>query len=54
MGGAIGLGNTGIASEFNIQIDPEAASIVFHSGKLFIKMKIVTLQHSLYKNVFVI
>lgn len=33
MGGAIGLGNTGVAAEFNIQIDPEAASVVLHSGK---------------------
>jgi len=32
MGGAIGLGNTGVAAEFNIEIDPEAAFIVFHSG----------------------
>lgn len=36
MGGAIGLGNTGVAAEFNIQIDPEAASVVLHSGsKMF-------------------
>ncbi|CAL8091626.1 unnamed protein product [Orchesella dallaii] len=32
MGGAMGLGNTGTAAEFNIQIDPEAAAVVFHSG----------------------
>lgn len=32
MGGAIGLGNTHPASEFNIQTDPEAARIVFQCG----------------------
>lgn len=32
MGGAIGLGNTGVAAEFNMEIDPEAAHVVFHSG----------------------
>ena len=32
MGGAIGVGNTGIAAEFNMEIDPEAAHIVLHSG----------------------
>ena len=32
MGGCYGLGNTGPVAEFNIQIDPEAASIVFGSG----------------------
>lgn len=32
MGGAIGLGNTGVGAEFNIEIDPEAAHVVFHSG----------------------
>lgn len=38
MGGAVGRGpaaasgNTGVAAEFNIQIDPEAAAMVFQSG----------------------
>mmetsp|Transcript_39642 Transcript_39642/g.113047 ORF Transcript_39642/g.113047 Transcript_39642/m.113047 type:complete len:169 (-) Transcript_39642:93-599(-) len=32
MGGAMGLGNTGPVMEWNIQIDPEAAHIVFESG----------------------
>lgn len=32
MGGAIGRGNFGVLSEFNIAIDPEAAAIIFESG----------------------
>ena len=32
MGGAIGSGNTGPAAEFNIQVDPEAAHVVFESN----------------------
>eukprot|EP00798_Chlamydomonas_sp_ICE-L_P012279 gene12279-15426_t len=32
MGGCIGAGNTGTVAEFNIQIDPEAAKVVFESG----------------------
>ncbi|MFS1009645.1 ribonucleoside hydrolase RihC [Enterococcus casseliflavus] len=32
MGGALGRGNFGVLSEFNIAIDPEAAAIIFESG----------------------
>ncbi|GAQ84607.1 inosine-uridine preferring nucleoside hydrolase family protein [Klebsormidium nitens] len=32
MGGCLGIGNTGPVVEFNIQCDPEAASMVFESG----------------------
>ena len=32
MGGAIGAGNTRPTSEFNIEVDPEAAKVVFDSG----------------------
>ncbi len=40
MGGAIGRGNSGIYSEFNIDVDPEAAKVVFESG---ISITMVTL-----------
>ncbi|KFM23597.1 Inosine-uridine-preferring nucleoside hydrolase-like protein [Auxenochlorella protothecoides] len=32
MGGALGTGNTGPSTEFNIQVDPEAAAMVMRSG----------------------
>uniref|UniRef100_A0A383V2J0 Inosine/uridine-preferring nucleoside hydrolase domain-containing protein n=1 Tax=Tetradesmus obliquus TaxID=3088 RepID=A0A383V2J0_TETOB len=32
MGGALGVGNTGPVQEFNIQVDPEAARVVFEAG----------------------
>lgn len=32
MGGALGVGNTGPVAEFNLQLDPEAASVVFNCG----------------------
>ena len=41
MGGAIGLGNTGPHAEFNIQVDPEAARVVFNSG---VKVTMVPLE----------
>lgn len=32
MGGCMGIGNTGAVAEFNIQVDPFAAKIVFDAG----------------------
>lgn len=32
MGGALGVGNTGPVAEFNLQLDPEAASVLFSCG----------------------
>lgn len=32
LGGGMGLGNWGPTTEFNIQVDPEAAKIVMESG----------------------
>ncbi|MDH6365936.1 MULTISPECIES: ribonucleoside hydrolase RihC [unclassified Breznakia] len=32
MGGALGRGNKGVLSEFNVAVDPEAARVVFTSG----------------------
>ncbi|WP_254262251.1 nucleoside hydrolase, partial [Lactobacillus helveticus] len=41
MRGAIGRGNYGIYSEFNIAFDPEAAKIIFESG---LKIKVAPLE----------
>ncbi len=41
MGGAIGRGNSGVYSEFNINADPEAARIVFQSG---LKITVIPLE----------
>ena len=32
MSGAMGLGNTGPSTEWNVELDPEAAKIVFECG----------------------
>ncbi|GFZ26154.1 nucleoside hydrolase [Lactobacillus corticis] len=41
MGGCLGRGNFGVLSEFNFGCDPEAASIVVHSG---LKIKIAPME----------
>eukprot|EP01022_Parablepharisma_sp_SALTPOND_P021915 TRINITY_DN437_c0_g1_i2.p1 TRINITY_DN437_c0_g1~~TRINITY_DN437_c0_g1_i2.p1 ORF type:complete len:435 (+),score=21.88 TRINITY_DN437_c0_g1_i2:1605-2909(+) len=53
MGGAIGLGNMRPAAEWNIEGDPEAASVVFNSG-LKVVMIPIELTHTVLvtKNIF--
>ncbi len=52
MGGCIGTGNTGVAAEFNIEIDPEAANVVFHSGKskMFINICTTCIKRYFFRN----
>ena len=45
MGGAMGIGNTGAVAEFNIQVDPEAASYVFESHLVPIYMVPLEITH---------
>lgn len=55
MGGCIGIGNVGPVVEFNFQIDPEAAKIVFQSGvhltmiPLEVSLAVTSLQCSLLR-----
>lgn len=42
MGGAIGMGNTSPCAEWNIQIDPEAAKMVFTSGIAVVQVPLET------------
>jgi len=49
MGGALGVGNTGPAAEFNIENDPEAAHIVFESG-IDLTMVPLEVTHTLLAN----
>jgi inosine-uridine nucleoside N-ribohydrolase len=44
MGGAIGLGNTSPAAEFNIECDPEAAAIVFGAATAGVRVTVVPLE----------
>lgn len=46
MGGSCGRGNTGSVAEFNIQVDPEAAAIVFNNGLVPVVMVPLEVTHT--------
>ena len=50
MGGAIGLGNNSPVAEFNIQVDPEAAHLVFENETLEIFMVPLEITHTALVN----
>ena len=54
MGGACGVGNTGPVAEFNIQVDPEAAHIVFENESLEIFMVPLEITHTALVNDYVL
>ena len=50
MGGAVGIGNNSPVAEFNIQVDPEAAHLVFENEKLEIFMVPLEITHTALVN----